>query len=348
MSLLCLAAAALCACASNEEARLHALLVVVPSATDVNLEQRQVSYRVDDDYPASRTIKSLSAALTLKQCRASERDPFDRDPGASLRRWTEYIPDEGGASTLVWSGAWVCPSEDVVVFGLRTTRESTKGSSMQLEIEGLALSAKNVEVFRDYVGSGGGSPGRPVFSKSNPRRGAHYQTCARCGSTRKQANDGRWAILYANPAATPHDHRWEDGVHSGLEVSNGRIVLVRRKVALDEPAYVYGAFVMDSHIDPKEEVDYHWILRTDGGGDLSPAAGVVAEGSSKAQHRVSFGPFRIPWSGNRPERGYVYYPRFTGSGRSSEDWELCLTELTSFAGIDAAHPQFVYKSSPVD
>jgi len=74
----------------------------------------------------------------------------------------------------------------------------------------------------------------------------------------------------------------------------------------------------------------------------------VSTGVARDQHRIVFGPFTIPWSGEAQGSGFVSYARIPGGARSSDDWELSMTDLTSFAGVDAADRRFVYRTSRVD
>jgi len=342
----------LASCGAGEDPeRARALLVVTPGATDLKSTQAGVSYRVADRYPASATIESLGDALANHQCTVAERDPFNPEPGLPFNRWTEYTPDEGGARRLVWSGAWTCPPDgDVVIFGFQTTREGTIEPSTSLEVKGAYYSSRQLRAIRKQIGAGGGTSGSLFSGGRSTRQQTSYQTCSVCESTRKRVDGGPWKILYENATSPAHEHQWSDGVSTGTPVSDGRVVLVRRRTKLDDPFFVYGAFILESErSDPKARTDYRWILRTDGSSVLDPTNASASQGSAKEQGRVTFGPFSIPWSGGATGNGFLYYPRFPGSGRSSDDWELCITELSSFTKIDdAANPRFVYKTSPAD
>jgi hypothetical protein len=318
---------------------------------DVNLTQQIVSYRVADRYPADATITSLSDAMTRRQCAASEKDPFNPEPGLPFNRWTERTPEEGAASTLSWAGAWICqPDGDVVVFGFQTTREAARQPANAIEVKGAYYSAAQLRALRQETGVAGGGAGLSSFGAA--RTGRHQtslQTCAICGATRKMVNDGPWKILYAGRSATTHEHNWEGGVSSGTAAIDDRVVLVRLRLKLDDPTYAYGAFILQSERGtPREQTDYTWVFRTDGGSLFDLTQHSVSQGIVKDQGQVSFGPFRVPWSGSGAGKGFLYYPRVPGSGRSSDDFELCLTDLASFSGVDAADPRFIYQTSPVD
>jgi hypothetical protein len=337
-----------CNSASDPE-RLRALLIVVPSATEVASTAQTVSYRIAEGYPAERTLKAIGDALAGHQCRPQEQDPFNPEPVFTMNKWIERTPEGGGASTLFWSGAWICPPDrDLVMFVLRTTRDGSAPPSV--EVKAVYYSAKQFATF-GRLAADPGNAGIALGGGNLATGGQHtpLQTCSVCGSTRKRVDNRPWKVLYLNPTAAPHEHKWSDGVHSAAPVRDGVVVLVRRRMTLDDPSYVYGAFVLDSErSDPKERTDYKWIMRTDGGSLLDPSLPSVTTGSAKDKNGIAFGPLRVSWSGGEPGRGYVYYPRFAGSSRSSEDWELSITELTSFERVDAADPHFVYKSSPGD
>jgi hypothetical protein len=233
---------------------------------------------------------------------------------------------------------------DVVIFGFETVR----GPVTSLTVNGMYVSATQLKVIRQQAGRRE-TVESPVSAHRNDSRRTAYQSCSICGSTRTRVDEDPWKVLYMNAGASPHEHHWEDGVHTGTAATDGQVVLVRRRQKPDDPAYTYGAFILDSErIEPQERTDYRWILRTDGGSVLDPAHPSVSQGSATNQNRVTFGPFTISWSGHEAGKGFLYYPRFAGSVRTSDDWELCLTQLSSFSNIDAADPQFVYKTSPVD
>jgi hypothetical protein len=174
---------------------------------------------------------------------------------------------------------------------------------------------------------------------------------------RGKRDDKAWSILYASPTSKPCAHDWQDGVNSGTpEIPDTRVVLVRKKLS-DSKTYVYGAFILrEQRFEPDETMNYSWVFRMDGKGKFDPSDPAVQTGDALRQQptpagpqkRMAFGPFDVPWSGARPGFGFVYYPRYPGAQRSPDDWELSVTDLTSFAGLDATDPRFVYKTSPVD
>ncbi len=342
----------LCACRSGDDpARARALLVVLPGATGVEFTRASVSYRVVDRYPGAPTLRSLRDALAGHGCTVLDKDPLNPEPVLRLNRWTDYEPDGGGAATLIWTGAWTCgPRGEVVMFSLHATRERAEQPSSPLEVQGAYYSPAQLRAARRLTGSVEDlAPDRSFGNSKNVRLSASYQTCSVCGSTREKVNDGPWKVLYASPASPTHEHHWEDGVSFGAPVRDGQVVLVRLRVALDDARWAYGAFVLESQrMNPHERTDYRWIARTDGGSVLDPTDAAVSQGMARAQNRVTFGPFSIPWSAHIRRSGFLYYPRFPGSGHSSSDWQLCITDLTSFAGIDAGNLRFVHRTSPVD
>ena len=127
------------------------------------------------------------------------------------------------------------------------------------------------------------------------------------------------------------------------------MILVRRKVDLDSPAFAYGAFILENQrFEPQERTDGRWVLRTDGGSVLDPKNAAVKTGSAQDQSRIVFGPFSVPWSSGGKNAGFVYYARSPGGGGFSDDYELAITNLKSLDGLDAADPQFTYRFFPAN
>lgn len=281
-----------------------------------------VAYSVPDPFPADPTIRAIGDALSGKRCTALDSDPFNPDPAVSLNRWTEYRPDDGGAATRQWTGAWTCaPEGDLVAFGLTTRRDEARGTWSAADVNGMFLGAAQLRAIQSQT-AGGALPLSSLFSTgAGTSSRTSYQTCSVCRSTQKRVDDAPWRVLYDAPASSPHDHAWRDGVASSTEPIRRQVVLVRRQARLDAPAYIYGAFILDvQRAVAVEGIDYQWVLRTDGSGELDPANTSVMRGSATNRNRVEFGPFRIPWSAQGAGSGYLYYPRFAGAGRSSDDW----------------------------
>jgi hypothetical protein len=258
--------------------RVRARLVVVPGATEVSITQLVVSYRVAEPYPAEATIKALNDALTRDQCTVSDKDPFNPEPGLPFGRWTEFTPNDGGPSTLGWSGAWICqPDGDVVAFGLQTTRDGARRPASSIDVKGAYYSSYRVRAARQLAGPIA-VPRSSATDAGHMRRTA-YQTCSICEATRKKVDDGAWQILYAGRDVSAHEHQWEDGVSDGTPASDGRVALVRQRLKLDDPTYAYGAFILRSQrFAPQERTDYEWAFRTDGGGVLDLATPAVNRG----------------------------------------------------------------------
>jgi hypothetical protein len=134
---------------------------------------------------------------------------------------------------------------------------------------------------------------------------------------------------------------------TGANVADGQAILVRRRVDLDSPVFAYAAFILENQrIEPQETTDARWVMRTDGGSVLDPKNAAVKAGSAQDQSRIVFGPFSVPWSGGRKNAGFVYYARSPGAGGFSDDYELAITNLKSFDGLDAADLQFTYRFFP--
>jgi hypothetical protein len=338
----------LAACRASEPGRTH-LLVTIPGAADVAVTGSLTSYTVADPYPAASTLRALHDRLAALECSPMDRDPFNAEPVLPLNQWTEYEDEDGGPSRLLWIGAWTCrPDGTVVTFAVTTTRTRDRQPAAGVQVKGAAYSADAVRAARALVAPVGLADRLHAGPTTELPGRVSLQTCAVCGSTRKQVDERPWKVLYQALAAA-HDHRWEDGVSSGVPIADGRVVLVRRQLRLDEPAFAYGAFILENQfLRERESMGYRWLLRTDGGSVLDPADARVSQGSAADRSRIAFGPFRIPWSAAGAGNGFVYYPRSPGAARSSLDWEMCLTDLTSFARLDAADPRFVYRTSPVD
>src|SRR6476659_2616150 len=95
------------ACSSSRATDPTELLVVVPSAFDVEHSAHKVLYRVNERYPAPTTIKALVDAITAKSCVPLSDDPFNPPPGFKLNTWEQQKTKEGGVAKT-WLAAWQC------------------------------------------------------------------------------------------------------------------------------------------------------------------------------------------------------------------------------------------------
>jgi hypothetical protein len=237
----------------------------------------------------------------------------------------------------------------LIVMGSACVAMSCRSAPDPARVKALLVVIPNAtDVNLTAAGNAGSAESLFTNNGSRTRRHVSLETCSICGSTREKVNEGPWKILYESPNAAGHEHHWESGVSSSMQVNDGRVVLTRLRLALDVPSYACGAFVLQSQRLEPERTDYKWIVRTDGGSVLASGNAAVSTGLARQQSAVAFGPFHISWSGHDAGSGFVFYPRFPGAGRSSDDWELCVTDLTSFERLDAADSRFAYKTSPVD
>jgi hypothetical protein len=137
-------------------------------------------------------------------------------------------------------------------------------------------------------------------------------------------------------------------IDNGRGVPDDYVILVRR-------ADTFGCFVPRNQFQKGESVEYEWYYRTDGLGRFSANdpqlqsgrgfAGPYVPGSGQSL-TITFGPFSIPWSGNGPGWGFVYFdynpvPR----DRSAPDvLRICSTDVKSLNLIDARDARWLYKS----
>ena len=58
--------------------------------------------------------------------------------------------------------------------------------------------------------------------------------------------------------------------------------------------------------------------------------------------------FEISWSGKTEGEGWIYYDHSPGDKVTKDEMHICITELESVNGINAADPEWHYKATPVD
>lgn len=349
VSVLALVAAATAASCHRgpDPGRVRQLLTVPPDASDAITDGNTVAYNVAERYPASEMINALNRNLEGNGCAMTQADPFNPEPGLPFNKWMEYTPEGGGVPDLLWTGAWQCkPSDDVVVFAFRTGRPSPDAPTPPFSVKGAYYPGDQVVAMRKYVAGSGSRSLLFGTERRSATLSVSYETCSVCGSVRKKESDKDWVVVFAAPSQ-PHDHKWERGVSTGAKVADGQVILVRRKLDLDSPAFAYAAFILQNQrFEPQERTDARWILRTDGGSVLDPNNVAVKMGSAQNQSRIVFGPFSIPWSGGGSNSGFLYYARSPGGGGFSDDYEVAMTNLKSFDGLDAADSQFAYRFFP--
>jgi hypothetical protein len=331
-----------------DPARVRQLLTVLPGASDVTTDRNTVAYSVDERYPATAAINELNRNLESNGCSLTKADPFNPEPTLPYNKWVEYTPEGGGASVLLWTGAWQCkPGDDVVVFAFRTSRPSPDTARPAFAVRGAYYPGEQVIAMRKYVGGTGSRSLVFGSEKRSTTRSVSYETCSICGSVRKKENGKDWVVVFDAPAE-PHEHHWESGVSTGAEIADGQVILVRRRVELDSPSLAYGAFILENQrFEPQERTEARWMMRTDGGSVLDPKNVAAKAGSAQDQSRIVFGPFSVPWSAGAKNAGFVYYARSPGGGGFSDDYELAITNLKSFDGLDAADSRFTYSFFPL-
>jgi hypothetical protein len=327
---------------------MRQLLPVLPEASDVITDRNVVGYHLSERYPATATILALNRSLERDACEMAKADPFGSETVMPFNKWMEYTPEPGKRPELLWTGAWRCnPNGEVVVFAFRTARQIPGEPTPPFAVKAAYYSADVVSAMRRHLTGTGNHSLSFDIEGQRARREVSYETCSICGSVRKKENDNDWIVEY-NAPSDPHEHHWERGVSAGAKVSDDQVILARRRVDLDSPTYAYGAFVLENQrFEPHERTDVRWIVRTDGGSVLDPRSPAVKTGSANDKSRIEFGPFSVQWSNAGSKAGFMYYARFPGGGGFSDDYELALTDLKSFDGVDAADPRYKYRFFPL-
>jgi len=221
--LLTAATAASCHRAADP-GRVRQLLTVFSGASDVIEDRNTIAYNIDERYPATEKINELNRNLEGNGCAMTKADPFNPEPGLPFNKWMEYTPAGGGVPELLWTGAWQCkPSDDVVVFALRTRRPTANGPTPALAVKGAYYPGEQVVAMRKYVAGSGSRSLLFGTERRTATRSVSYETCSTCGSVRKKENDKDWVVVYDAPSE-PHDHHWESGVSTGAKIADGQVI----------------------------------------------------------------------------------------------------------------------------
>lgn len=176
-------------------------------------------------------------------------------------------------------------------------------------------------------------------------------TCKICGST-KYINTryilgyipikSDEKIKYRAPNFSSCNHEWESGISSAYPdpIADGRVVLVRENGK-------YGAFILHNQGVEPEKAEYEWWHQSDGSGNLNKSLKTVSFGRGVTP-RISFMDIDISWSGRTVGEGWIYYKHSPADNVNRDELHICITELKSVDGINAADPKWHYKSTPVD
>jgi hypothetical protein len=176
-------------------------------------------------------------------------------------------------------------------------------------------------------------------------------TCDLCGSTRSV--DTKYIlgyipkqtavrVSYKSPGFASCSHQWESGISCSPPdpVPDGAVVLVREKRK-------YGAFILRNQTSSPEHAEYDWWYQSDGTGTLDTNSTTISSGHGTTP-KITFGSFTLSWSAHTTGSGWLYYKHSAGALVTSNDFHMCITDLSSVAGVDAADVKWEYKATPVD
>ena len=191
----------------------------------------------------------------------------------------------------------------------------------------------------------------PHFSLRPRSFSSSAYTCKLCGSTRsvdRQYIMGYFPkqtavrVTYESPRFSSCTHDWNSGVSCSPPnpVPDGMVVLVRENGK-------YGAFILRNQTSSPERAEYDWWYQSDGTGSLDTNSTTVSSGRGTTP-KIAFGSFNLSWSAHSTGSGWLYYKHSAGDSVTSNDLHLCITDLSSIAGVDAADVEWEYKATPVD
>ena len=176
-------------------------------------------------------------------------------------------------------------------------------------------------------------------------------TCGRCGST--QSVDRKYflgyiprpitvQITYRSPGYESCPHEWHTGVSFSPPdpVPDDVVVLIRENGR-------YGAFILRHQTSSPERAEYDWWYPTDGSGLFATNSPTVSSGHGTTPD-IKFGSFNLDWSVRTTGSGWLYFKHCVGEQVGSNDLHLCLTNLKSVSGIDAADTKWKYKATPAE
>ncbi len=181
-------------------------------------------------------------------------------------------------------------------------------------------------------------------------------TCEVCGSTMScreehPTEETEIELTYESSSASDCaqcSHDWRLGISRSLgPLPDGTLVLVKR-------GETCGAFVLSYQTTTPEKARYRWWFRTDGGTRLDAGSPAVTSGASECDvesdpgARITFGPFRVDWSGNTQGFGYIYHSKAPGERVTAGTVLICVTDAKVIAGINTADPKWRFKGSPAD
>ncbi len=124
-----------------------------------------------------------------------------------------------------------------------------------------------------------------------------------------------------------------------VPVVDGQLILVKRSNEV-------GGFILRNQSASPEQMEYTWYYRNDGSGRLDAANSAVISGTITGATRVVFASFSVPWSMHSESTGWVYYSAQPIYPRGRITYEMCVTDKTTIAGIDALDPKWAYRVRP--
>ncbi|MCP5537211.1 MAG: hypothetical protein H7A51_13405 [Akkermansiaceae bacterium] len=126
----------------------------------------------------------------------------------------------------------------------------------------------------------------------------------------------------------------------GTPIADGQVVLVRQGL-------YRGAFILTNQTTTPETTDYKWFSRSDGAGTFNITEPAVTSSIVKDASKVEFSVYSIEWSANNPGVGWIYYSLFPADKKLKPAYEICVTDETNIAGIDANDPKWVFRGRPL-
>jgi hypothetical protein len=185
----------------------------------------------------------------------------------------------------------------------------------------------------------------PPGKRRTPKLASAYpiasEHCDGCGAIRFHAPNADWTLVGGR---ADHAHSWAYGASSGPSdpVRCGVVVLVARPP-------IVGAFVFRRvSVDTWGKCDYEWAWRDDGGTSLDPSDAAVRHGRTESAARIDLGGVRVGWSDHAEGSAWLRYAQEVGEPVADESPRLCVTDATSFAGLDLADPRWTYRASSSD
>ena len=238
-----------------------------------------------------------------------------------------YSAEDNGAHFRAYVVKW--KDKEVIVSDMLGRTNKKEGDSITFMAQRIEMphphGGERMRLLHFMIMEFPGMPTQKIEQSPGGDSSWKFRSCKHCGAVQRiealsppivssvdvdRIVEEEWKWRYQGRDYRTCQHEWKQGVSRAVptKISNGQV-----------KGEVYGGFMLIAQGGSPATAQFQWRYGTDANGefDMSDASVIWSDTAKDVQNRggelmIEFGPFKLEWSRNSRDKGWIYYTKSPG------------------------------------